>query len=261
MAGRTTPTVRIGSTEIAALTLAQSVTTVMELASTGDGHHLVVTPNVDHLVLLERDPEFAQAYERASLRVADGAPVVALSRALGTPVPQRVTGVDLSLAALAAAASQGRSVFLFGGAPGVLGDAARRLRTRWPDLRLVGAAAPPVDLDVVTAEEERALTAVRDARPDLVLLFLGTPKQEKWFWRRAGYLPPVVALAVGGTVDLIAGTRRRAPCWLQTLGGEWLWRMALEPRRLGYRYLVQDPQFAVIAARQLRTRRRHAVAA
>jgi N-acetylglucosaminyldiphosphoundecaprenol N-acetyl-beta-D-mannosaminyltransferase len=116
--------------------------------------------------------------------------------------------------------------------------------------------APRVDLDAVTADEERALTTLRGARPDLMLLFLGTPKQEKWFWRRVDLLPPTVALAVGGAVDLIAGTRRRAPGWLQHVGGEWLWRMALEPRRLGHRYLVQDPRFAVIAAREVRVRRR-----
>ena len=254
------PVVKVGATEIAALTLAQSVAVVMQLAAARE-RHLVVTPNVDHLVLLERDAEFAQAYHRASLRLADGAPVVALSRALGTPVPERVTGVDLSLATLAAAARLGHAVFLLGGAPEVLATAARRLREQWPELRLVGAAAPRIDLDTVTDDEERALQDMWDSRPQLVLLFLGTPKQEKWYCRRADRLPPAVTLAVGGTVDFIAGTRRRAPTWLQTAGAEWLWRMAQEPRRLGHRYLVQDPRFAVIAARELRARRRQAVAA
>lgn len=261
MPGITTPTVQLGSTEVAALTLAQSVETVMALSSARE-HHLVVTPNVDHLVLLERDGEFAVAYDRASLRLADGAPVVALSHALGTPVPQRVTGVDLSLSVLEAAARDGRTVFLFGGAPDVLERAVERVRSRWPGLRLVGAAAPTIDLDVITAEEETALAGIRAANPDLLLLFLGTPKQEKWFWRRLAHLPPTVALAVGGTVDLIAGVKRRAPFWAQRAGCEWLWRMAQDPRRLGYRYLVHDPRFVAIAARQLRaTRRRDMVSA
>jgi len=212
-------------------------------------------------VLLERDREFAHAYASAALRVADGAPLVALLRALRTPVPERVTGVDLSYATLAAAERDGRSVFLFGGAPDVLDRAVRRLRLKLPDLRLVGAEAPRVDLDVVTADEERALTAMRGARPDLVFLFLGTPKQEKWFWRRVDMLPPSVALAVGGAVDFFAGARRRAPGWVQTVGCEWLWRMAQDPRRLGHRYLVQDRRFAIIAARELRARRHANVAA
>jgi N-acetylglucosaminyldiphosphoundecaprenol N-acetyl-beta-D-mannosaminyltransferase len=260
MAGSRTPVVPICSTEIANLTLAQSVDAVMELTAS-QAPELVVTPNVDHLVLLERDREFAEAYERAALRVADGAPLVALLRALRTPVPERVTGVDLSYATLVAAERDARSVFLFGGAPDVLDRAVRRLRLQLPDLRLVGTAAPDVDLDVVTADEERALTTLRGARPDLVLLFLGAPKQEKWFWRRVELLPPTVALAVGGAIDLIAGARRRAPEWVQTVGAEWLWRMAQEPRRLGHRYLVQDRRFAVIAARELRARRQSSVAA
>jgi N-acetylglucosaminyldiphosphoundecaprenol N-acetyl-beta-D-mannosaminyltransferase len=248
------------STEIAPLTLTETVEFVLTLVPSARPQ-LVVTPNVDHLVLLERDREFARAYERAALRVADGAPVVALSRALGTPVPERVTGVDLSLATLFAAARQRRTVFLFGGGEAVLERAVRRLRTNLPNLRLVGAAAPRVELDTITADEERALTAVRSARPDLLLLFLGAPKQEKWFWRRVDLLPPTVALAVGGAVDLIAGHRRRAPGWVQSVGAEWVWRMVQEPRRLGHRYLVQDRRFAVIAARELRHRHRAKAAA
>jgi N-acetylglucosaminyldiphosphoundecaprenol N-acetyl-beta-D-mannosaminyltransferase len=260
MTATATPVVRMCSTEIAPLTLSESVDAVMDLTATATPQ-LVVTPNVDHLVMLEHDREFARAYGRAALRLADGAPVVALSRLLGTRVPERVTGIDLSLATLVAAERQQRSVFLFGGAPNVLDAAVCRLRAGLPDLHLVGALAPRVELDSVTADEERALTTLRGARPDLVLLFLGTPKQEKWFWRRVERLPPTVALAVGGAVDFIAGARHRAPAWVQHLGGEWLWRMAQEPRRLGHRYLVQDRRFAVIAAREVCARRRSRVVA
>lgn len=247
--------VRLGATEVASLTLDGAVAAVMRLASS-PGSHLVVTPNVDHLVLLEHDAEFAAAYARASLRVVDGAPLVLLARLLGTPVPGRITGVDLTLAVLAAAEREQRSVFFFGGEPTVLEGALRRLRQRNPRLLVAGAAAPAVDLDMISPEEDDALAAIRRAAPDLLVVFLGAPKQEKWFWRRAASLPPTVALSVGGTVDFIAETTPRAPRWVQSVGLEWLWRLSREPRRLAHRYLVRDPEFLWVAAKQLDRRYR-----
>jgi N-acetylglucosaminyldiphosphoundecaprenol N-acetyl-beta-D-mannosaminyltransferase len=226
------------------------------LGLVGDGRqHLVVTPNVDHLVQLEDEPEFASAYARASIRVADGAPLVALAKLRGTPLPERVPGVDLALATLAGAAQRGLTVYFFGGAPTTVARALTVLRERLPALRVAGYASPPVDLDRIGPEESDALDDVRSARPDLLYLFLGTPKQEVWFFRRADRLPPTVAMAVGGAIDMIAGTRRRAPHWVQSIGMEWLWRLAQEPRRLAHRYLVRDRRFVAIAWRQLRDER------
>jgi N-acetylglucosaminyldiphosphoundecaprenol N-acetyl-beta-D-mannosaminyltransferase len=247
------PPVRLGSTEVSPLTLEGAVNAVKELIAS-PGQHLVVTPNVDHLMLLEHDPEFASAYARASLRVVDGAPLVVLARLLRTPVPQRIPGVDLTLAVLAAAEVEQRSAFFLGGEPSVLQRAVARLHREYPDLPMRGSAAPIVELDTVSPSEEEALAAIREAAPDVLVLFLGAPKQEKWFWRRADRLPPTVALAVGGTVDLIAGSKRRAPRWLQAAGFEWLWRLSQEPGRLGHRYLVRDPKFLRIAARDFRMR-------
>lgn len=245
--------VRLGATEVAPLTLQGAVGAVMDLVPPVRPH-LVVTPNVDHLVLLEHDSEFASAYSRASLRVVDGAPLVLLARLLGTPVPGRIAGVDLTLEVLTAAEHEQRSVFLLGGEPPVLTQALARLRQLQPGLSVAGSASPIVDLDVISPSEEDALAAIRRAQPDLLVIFLGAPKQEKWFWRRAPSLPPTVALAVGGTVDFIAGTRPRAPGWVQSAGFEWLWRLSREPRRLAHRYLVRDPEFLRVAARQLRSR-------
>jgi N-acetylglucosaminyldiphosphoundecaprenol N-acetyl-beta-D-mannosaminyltransferase len=231
-----------------------AVDAVLGLVGDG-GRHLVVTPNVDHLVLLEDEPEFAAAYARASVRVADGAPLVALARLCGTPLPARVPGIDLALATLAGAAERGQTVYFFGGAPATLERALTVLRGRLPSLRVLGHATPPVDLERIGPEESTALDEVRAAQPDLLFLFLGTPKQEVWFFRRADRLPPTVAMAVGGAIDMIAGTRRRAPHWVQSIGLEWLWRLAQEPRRLAHRYLVRDRRFLGIAWRQVRDER------
>jgi N-acetylglucosaminyldiphosphoundecaprenol N-acetyl-beta-D-mannosaminyltransferase len=249
------PAVRLGSTTVDACTMEQAVDAVMRLVAKQQPA-LIVTPNVDHLVMIEADGEFAAAYARASLRVADGAPLVALARMLHTPLPERVAGVDLTNAVLRAAETSGKTVFFFGGAPWALERAVARISEAFPDLRVVGTTAPDVDLDAPTEDERAALAAVRSARPDLLVLFLGTPKQEKWFWRRQEELPPTVALAVGGTVDMLAGIRKRAPKWVQRIGFEWIWRMVQDPLRLGRRYLVRDRAFFGIARRDLRDARR-----
>jgi N-acetylglucosaminyldiphosphoundecaprenol N-acetyl-beta-D-mannosaminyltransferase len=249
--------VAIGATVVDAITSTNCVERVMR--SIGDQrHHLVVTPNVDHIVRLERDEEFAAAYRRASMRVVDGAPLMALARLSGRRLPERITGVDLTTAVLDAAARAGRSVYLLGGAPDVLDAAVARVRAQLPSLRISGWAAPAIDLDVVTPGEEAALRAIAAAKPDILLLFLGAPKQEKWYWRRVDHLPPCVALAVGGTVEILAGAKQRAPAWAQRVGMEWLWRLAQDPRRLWRRYLVDDAEFIRVAARQLLDARRRA---
>ena len=243
-------TVRIAGVEISPLRRNDAVAAVLGLAGRGSAQ-LVVTPNVDHLVVLERDSEFAEAYEAAALRFADGAPIVALSRLLRTPLPERVTGVDLTTALLGECERQHRSVYFLGGEPAILEQAIVRIRADYPYLRIVGSAAPDVDLDHATVEEQQALESCRAASPDLLFVFLGAPKQEKWFLRRAPQLPPAVVLAVGATVDFLAGAKRRAPRWVQSVGLEWLWRLVQEPGRLFRRYVVQDSRFLVIATRAL----------
>jgi N-acetylglucosaminyldiphosphoundecaprenol N-acetyl-beta-D-mannosaminyltransferase len=235
--------------------MGEAVDAVLGLVGRGTSA-LVVTPNVDHLVRLEQDAEFGDAYARASLRFADGAPLVMLARVLGTPLPERVAGVDLTVEVLAAAERAERTVYFLGGQPAVLDRAVASLRTRFPGLRVAGTASPRVELDAIGPDEREALDAISASRPDLLVMFLGTPKQEKWFWRRGDLLPPTVALAVGGTVDMLAGARRRAPRWIQRIGLEWVWRLAQDPRHLAHRYLVDDRKFVRIALRDLRAQRR-----
>jgi N-acetylglucosaminyldiphosphoundecaprenol N-acetyl-beta-D-mannosaminyltransferase len=265
------PTVHLAATDVAAVTLDEAVAAVLSLVQSraADGAadatadaapsapaRLVVTANVDHLVTLERDAEFARAYATADLRVADGAPLLALARLLGTPLPARVTGVDLTWALLAAAEAHGFSVYLLGGADGVLTDAVHRIETHFPRLTVSGASSGRLDLDGVTDDERVVLAELEARRPDLLLLFLGAPKQEKWFCRRREGLPPLVALGLGGTVEFLAGHKRRAPRYVQSVGGEWLWRLAQDPRRLARRYLVRDPRFLWCALRQIGETRR-----
>jgi N-acetylglucosaminyldiphosphoundecaprenol N-acetyl-beta-D-mannosaminyltransferase len=243
----------VAGIDIAAVSMPEAADAMLALTGRGEPQ-LVVTPNVDHVVVAERDPEFAAAYASAALRLADGAPLVFLARLLGTPLPERVTGVDLTRELLSRCERTGQSAFFFGGSPAALSSALARIRVEHPDLAIAGAGSPTVDLDQQTEDEREALAAMRAAAPDLVFVFLGSPKGEKWFLRRRAELAPGVFVSVGATVDFLAGTVRRAPAWVQSIGLEWLWRLAHEPRRLFRRYVIQDSRFAVIAARELLAR-------
>jgi N-acetylglucosaminyldiphosphoundecaprenol N-acetyl-beta-D-mannosaminyltransferase len=206
----------------------------------------VVTPNVDHVVRYRRDLAFRAAYDRATLKLPDGMPIVWAWRLLGRPLKARVTGADLLPAVCAYAASAGRSVFLMGGRAGVAPAAARRLSERFPGLRVAGVWTPADPFDVDGPDAAAAAGAIERARPDLLFVGVGSPKQEFWVVRHWERLGATVAICCGAAIDYAAGTLQRAPGWIQRSGLEWLWRLAREPRRLWRRYLVDDAAFVGI---------------
>jgi N-acetylglucosaminyldiphosphoundecaprenol N-acetyl-beta-D-mannosaminyltransferase len=242
---------RIGHVEVDRVTFAEAIEAVEALVATGRGG-FVVTPNVDHVVIAERGEDFRAAYAAADLSLADGKPIVWSSRLLGAPLPAKVSGADLVPPLMDRAAARGWRVFLLGAGPGVAQAAAERLR-RERRVDVVGVAAPTVRVDGgPDPEGDAAVEAIQAARPHLVLVAFGAPKQEVWMQRRRDAVAPAVLLGVGASLDFVAGRVRRAPRWVSDAGFEWLWRLAREPRRLWRRYLVEDPRFAVVLWRQLR---------
>jgi N-acetylglucosaminyldiphosphoundecaprenol N-acetyl-beta-D-mannosaminyltransferase len=231
-------------------TLPEAVDAVEALVRAGQGG-AVFTPNVDHVVLAQQDDRMREAYERASLSLVDGMPLVWASRLLGRPVPEKVSGSDLVLPLLERAAARSWRVYLLGGAEGVAAKARDRLRLDLPALQIVGVDAPRIDVDAAPEARDAVLAPILAARADIVLVALGAPKQEIWIDRTRDALRPAVLLGVGASLDFIAGTVPRAPRWMSRAGLEWLYRLSREPRRLAYRYLVRDPRFLVILARQL----------
>lgn len=223
----------------------------------------VVTPNVDHAVKFQENAALRAAYANASLVLADGMPVVAAARLLGHELPERVAGSDLAPALFEAAAAQGGlSVFLLGAAPGVAQRAASNISARWPSVKVVGTYSPPLGFEADPAENQRILAQISAARPDLLLVGLGAPKQELWVNAFREQIEASATLCIGATIDFLAGERRRAPAWMQQHGLEWLHRVASEPRRLGSRYLrdaLHFPRLVWNEWRQTRQRLPHAV--
>ena len=190
--------------------------------------HLVVTSDTPSIVRARDDAEYQAIVRGADMVTADGRGVVWMARALGLPVRERVSGVDLVGAICERAKEKGYSVFVLGARPGVAEEAARSLASRCPGLRVVGTH----DGYFSPEEEPEVVRKIAEAKPDILFVGLGAPRQEKWIRRHMAELQVPVAIGVGGSLDVLAGRARRAPEWMQRAGLEWLYRVAREPSRL-----------------------------
>jgi len=201
--------------------------------------------NVDVLRMVDRQPGLAELLAAGSLVVADGMPLLWAARAGGQGLPERVTGASLMFSLSEAAAAEGRSVFLLGGAEGVPEMAAEALSARYPGLRVAGTDSPPFGFDKTEEGVRQAIAAVVAAAPALVFVGLGFPRQEKLIEQLRQAWPCAWYLACGGGIPMAAGVTRRASPLAQRLGLEWAHRLVLEPRRLARRYLRDDLPFAI----------------
>lgn len=216
------------------------------IADLGDGRGgRVATPNIDICRRVMKDPVARDLISTSSLVVADGMPLIWATRLLGSDLPERVTGSSLIFTLSEAAAANGKSIYLLGGEPGVPEQAAAELTRRYPGLVVAGVDAPPVGFDRQPGE----LAAVRErlelARPDIVFVGLGFPKQERVISAFAPSLPAAWFVGCGAAIPFAAGALSRAPEWMQQSGLEWAHRLISEPRRLFRRYLIDDLPFAI----------------
>jgi N-acetylglucosaminyldiphosphoundecaprenol N-acetyl-beta-D-mannosaminyltransferase len=247
--------VELFGVEIDPLRMDQAVAQIRAWVANGDKRcQFVVTPNVDHVVMLQYHDGLKAAYRDAGMVLVDGAPVLWASRLLHSGnerLPERVAGSDLVPAVFKSAdEQQPLSVFLLGAAPGVGERAATNLRRRWPAINVVGTYSPPVGFERDEQENEKILRLIEAAQPELLVVGLGAPKQELWVHRHRGRLAAKVALCVGATIDFLAGERSRAPLWMQSAGLEWLYRVASEPRRLAARYAKDAVIFPRLIAQE-----------
>ncbi len=249
--------VRIGQLWIDAVSFAEALERIEQLVRSGEGGS-VFTPNVDHVVTAEDDPAFGAAYEAASVVLADGQPLIWASRLLQAPLPEKVSGADLVWPLMEVAARRRWRVYLLGGAQGVAHAAATRFE-RELGVEIAGVDCPEVPLEAAPGVEDAVAERVRRAAPNLVLVALGAPKQERWIHRNAARLRPAVAFGIGAALDFVTGRLRRAPPWMSRSGLEWLHRMWQDPRRLARRYLLKDPRFLSVVWRMLLVPRPHRV--
>jgi N-acetylglucosaminyldiphosphoundecaprenol N-acetyl-beta-D-mannosaminyltransferase len=257
-AGQTGRRLELGGVPIDPVDLDQAVGRAMEAVATKDFTQ-ICTVNLDFLVNARRDPATRAVLARSEVNLADGAPVVWLSRVLGVGLPGRVAGSDMVPSLAAAAAAEGASIFFLGGEDGNAAVAADRLAATYPGLVVAGVHEPPrASLDDM--EDDDIIERLEESGADVLLVALGHPKQDKWIARNRHRLPVSVAIGVGCTFDLIAGRRTRAPRWMRHTGLEWFFRLVHEPGRLGFRYLLDGwcllTVFLPMTLRQRRSVRR-----
>ncbi|MDH7576594.1 MAG: WecB/TagA/CpsF family glycosyltransferase [Bacillota bacterium] len=214
--------------------------------------HQVVTLNAEMLYRAQYDTSFRDLLNQADLVVPDGHGVVWAGRRLGCPFPERVTGIDLIYSLVSYAAREKWRIFLLGGVSGVAEAAALKLRQKYPGLHVAGTEHGYFS----ETEIVPVLRKIRATRPDLLLVALGSPRQEFFIWVHRRELGALVAIGVGGSLDVLAGRLRRAPVFFQRLHLEWLYRVLQEPSR--WRRALVLPRFAwkVLRAPRRRARKR-----
>ena len=192
-----------------------------------DKFHYVVTPNPEFLLAAEKDPAFLAVLNGADLVLPDGVGVVYSAKILGRPLKGRVPGIEFAEDMLACLDKTGGRLYLLGAKPGVAEEAGRRILERFPNIVLCGTQ------DGYFKDEEAALLKVAAARPELLFVCLGAPKQEKWMARWGRHTGARLAVGLGGALDVFAGNVERAPESWRKLGLEWAYRLKKEPRRAG----------------------------
>ena len=194
---------------------------------TEDKFHYVVTPNPEFILAAEKDPAFLDVLNSADLVLADGVGVVYSAKILGRPLKGRVPGIEFAADMLACLNEMGGRLYLLGAKPGVAEEAGRRILAQYPNIVLCGTQ------DGYFKDEEAALLKVAAARPDLLFVCLGAPKQEKWMARWGKHTGARLAVGLGGALDVFAGNVERAPESWRRLGLEWAFRLKKEPQRAG----------------------------
>ena len=209
----------------------------------------VITPNAQHIVLLENDKRLQAVYAHADLVIPDGISLLIAARLYGRSLQQRIAGVDIFKVLCGMAAEANLHVFLLGGRPGSAELAAAALQQSHPNLRF-SSYCPPFGFEQDEAALQDAADAIKAAQPDILFAALGAPKQEYWIYEHGLQMGVPVCIGVGGSFEIVGGVVPRAPQWTQNIGCEWLYRLYMEPRRMWRRYLIGNLEFASIVLRQ-----------
>ena len=220
---------------INSLTADEAVEALDRLILSG-GTHQICPVNVDTWLNALDDPHLHRIMAGSALVLPDGMPLVWAAGLLGCPLVERVTGVDMVPRLAELSARKGYGIFLLGARPGVAERAGRLLEQTYPGVRIVGTYAPAEE-NLLQMDHNEILRQIHAARPDILLVAFGNPKQEKWIWMHRKRLGVPLSMGVGGSFDILAGDVRRAPRWIQRCGLEWAMRFVQEPVRLGPRYL------------------------
>lgn len=220
----------------------------LEIISAGEKGY-VVTPNAEIAYEAAHDAQFRQLLNDAALVLPDGAGVVLGAKLLGTPIREKVAGIEFGDAICGAMAKTGGKVYLLGSKPGVAEQAGQKLMQKHPGLQICGTA------DGYFQDEQAVVEKINAAKPDVLFVCLGAPKQEKFMKAHFEALDTHLMLGLGGSLDGYAGIAQRAPKWMIDLSLEWLYRLIKEPKRLGR--MMRLPKFVLLCVKEKGRRKKN----
>ena len=234
---------------VSAITLQTAAAAIEGWISRRERHYVCIT-GVHGVMECQRDPGLQAIHNAAGLVTPDGMPLVWMSHALGFRHVERVYGPDLMRLMTARSAERGYRNYYYGGGKCTVERLTEVLIRTHPGLEVVGAFSPPYR-PMTTEEDEKLVKMINAARPDIIWVGLGTPKQERWMAAHLNRLEAPIMVGVGAAFDFLAGEKRQAPRWMQRNGLEWAFRLLTEPRRLAGRYIRNNPAFVLRALQQL----------
>ena len=221
------------------INIEETVQAIEEMISDGQKSYIVAV-NVDVVLKMEEDLYLKEIADNADIVLVDGKPLVWISKLYKCPIKAKVSGSDLVPFFCKKAATKGYSIFILGGKEGVAIQAEKKLKKKFPEINIVGTYAPPLGFEEDNQELEYINKKISAASPDVLIVCLGCPKQEKWIYENYQKYNAKVSICAGATVDFLAGNVKRAPKWMSECGLEWFYRFMQEPKRLFKRYFVED---------------------
>lgn len=234
------------NTEIDNLTMEETLQAINSLIQENKSAY-VVTPNVDHIVQLETNKELQDVYANASLILTDGKPLLWIAKWYGTPIKEKISGSDLFPLLCDMAAKKEYKMFFLGAAEGVAAKAVENLAKRYKGLQVVGTYSPPYGFEKNPEEMDKIKGMIKEAKPHILIVGLGCPKQEKFMYHHCEELGVPISFGLGASFDFEAGNIKRAPRWMADHGLEWLFRITQDPKRMAKRYLVDDRKILGLA--------------
>ena len=217
---------------------------------------MVVTPNVDHIVKLEDDVRFKNAYDNSGLVLVDGTPLMWIAKWYGTPLKEKITGPRLTEKVFELASQNEFSIFILGAADGVAKSAAQKMIEKYKNCNIVGTYSPKYGFEHDEREIKKIIETINRSKPDLLITGMGSPKTEIFLNEHLQDLDVHVAFSVGAAIDFLAGNINRCPEWINTIGLEWFYRFLKEPKRMFKRYFIDDLKIFNIALKYKKTERR-----
>lgn len=211
------------------------------------GH--VITPNVDQIVRIEKDPYFKEICDNAELLLVDGHPLMWIAKWYKRPIKEKICGSDLVPHLCEIAAEKGYRVFLLGAAEGVAAKAAKMLEEQYKGLIIAGTYSPLFGFEKNEEELQKINTILKDSQADLLFVGMGVPKQDRFIYENMHKYEIPMSFSIGATIDFIAGEQKRAPRWMTDHGIEWIYRLLCDPKRMFKRYIIDDMNIFKLAWR------------